>query len=39
MSDKQMNRQPALAVIMPAYNGEKYIEQAIFSVLNQPCRT
>lgn len=23
---------------MPAYNGEKYIEQAIYSVLNQPCK-
>lgn len=38
MSDKQINKQPALAVIIPAYNGEKYIEQAIYSVLNQPCK-
>ena len=27
-----------LAVIMPVYIGEKYIEQAVYSVLNQPCK-
>lgn len=33
-----IERQIALAVIIPTYNGEKYIEQSIYSVLNQPCK-
>lgn len=28
---------PYVSVIMPAYNGEKYVEQAINSILNQTC--
>lgn len=27
-----------LAVVIPVYDGEKYIEQSIYSVLNQPCK-
>jgi len=30
-----MNAQPLISVIMPCYNSEKYIEQAIESILNQ----
>jgi len=30
--------QPTLAVIIPAYNAEKYIEQCILSVIMQPCK-
>lgn len=30
-----MNRKPLVSVIMPAYNGEKYIGAAIESILNQ----
>lgn len=33
MSDK-----PFLTVMLPVYNGEKYIAAAIESVINQPCR-
>lgn len=29
---------PLLSVVMPVYNVEKYIAQAIESVLNQPCK-
>lgn len=31
-----LDRQTLLSVIMPVYNGEKYIEAAVRSVLNQP---
>lgn len=27
-----------LSVVIPVYNGEKYVEQAVRSVLNQPCK-
>lgn len=33
-----MDRQVTLAVIIPVFNGEKYIKQSIYSVLNQPCK-
>lgn len=32
------DRQTTLAVIIPAYNRQKYVEQSICSVLNQPCK-
>ena len=28
--------QVMLSVIMPVYNGEKYLEESVWSVLNQP---
>lgn len=30
-----MNKTPLISIVMPAYNAEKYIEQAIDSVINQ----
>lgn len=33
---KMLDRQSCLSVIMPVYNGEKYIADAVHSVLNQP---
>ena len=33
-----MAGKPFLSVMIPVYNGEKYIADAIESVLNQPCR-
>lgn len=33
-----MSAQPFLTVMLPVYNGEKYIADALESVLNQPCR-
>lgn len=30
-----MNRMPKISIIMPVYNGEKWIERAIYSCLNQ----
>ena len=30
-----MNKSPEISVIMPVYNGEKYLEEAIESILNQ----
>ena len=35
MSEKM---RPFLSVIMPIYNGERYLTQAIESVLNQECK-
>lgn len=29
---------PFIHVIIPCYNVEKYLEQAVYSVLNQPCK-
>ena len=29
------NRNPIITVLMPVYNGEKYLSQAIESILNQ----
>lgn len=31
-------RQKTLAVIIPAYNAQKYLEQSIYSVTKQPCK-
>ena len=31
-----LDKQPVLSVVMPVFNGEKYIEEAIRSVLKQP---
>ena len=28
---------PFLSVVIPVYNGERYLGEAIESVLNQPC--
>lgn len=33
-----MPAQPFLSVMLPVYNGEKYVADAIESVLGQPCR-
>ena len=33
-----MTDKPFLTVMLPVYNGEKYVADAIESVLNQPCR-
>ena len=30
-----MNKQPAITVFMPVYNAEKYLKEAIDSILNQ----
>lgn len=30
-----MNKKPSISVLMPAYNAEKYIGEAIYSILNQ----
>ena len=30
-----MNKSPEISVIMPVYNGEKYLKEAIESILNQ----
>ena len=29
---------PLISVIIPVYNGEKYIADAVNSLLNQPCK-
>ena len=33
-----IDRKEILAVIISVFNGEKYIKQSIYSVLNQPCK-
>ncbi|MDR2914938.1 MAG: glycosyltransferase family 2 protein [Tannerella sp.] len=33
-----MGRQPVISVIMPVYNGEKYIRESVHSILNQSYR-
>ena len=33
-----MQREVALAVIIPAFNAEKYLEQCVRSVITQPCK-
>jgi len=35
---KMMEKQPLVSVIMPCYNGEKFIGEAIESVINQTCK-
>ncbi|MBT4471927.1 MAG: glycosyltransferase, partial [Rhodobacterales bacterium] len=30
-----MNRSPEISVVMPVYNGEKFLREAIESILNQ----
>lgn len=37
MECKSVNETPLISVIIPVYNGEKYVECAVSSVLNQPC--
>ena len=32
-----MEKRPILSVIIPVYNGEKFIQRSILSVLKQPC--
>ena len=31
-------KQTVLGVIIPVYNGEKFLKECVCSVLNQPCK-
>ena len=35
---KNLNSIPLISVIIPVYNGEKYVAEAVNSLLNQPCK-